>query len=85
MAQARGLLQEHRVEGRRVDLVALEQRPGVGVGIGGVDRRMKSWGRPRWASNRRKASNGEVVNTPPKSQITASIAMPASNDCLTAR
>jgi hypothetical protein len=29
-------------------------------------------GRPRSASNRAKASNGEVVNTPPKSQITAS-------------
>ena len=35
--------------------------------------RMKSDGRPRSRSNRLKASKGDVVITPPKSQITASI------------
>src|SRR5215510_3999344 len=34
---------------------------------------MMSAGRPRSVSNRANASNGEVVSTPPKSQITASI------------
>src|SRR5689334_21494441 len=34
---------------------------------------MMSAGRPRSRSNLVKASNGEVVSTPPKSQITASI------------
>src|ERR1700761_8847414 len=34
---------------------------------------MMSAGRPRSASNRANASNGDVVITPPKSQITASI------------
>src|SRR3984893_2124877 len=36
-------------------------------------RRMISAGNPRSLSNRANASNGEVVSTPPKSQITASI------------
>ncbi len=36
-------------------------------------RRMMSAGSPRSVSNRVKASNGEEVSTPPKSQITASI------------
>ncbi len=36
-------------------------------------RRMISAGSPRSFSKRAKASNGEVVSTPPKSQITASI------------
>src|SRR4051794_17516201 len=34
---------------------------------------MMSAGSPRPVSNRAKASKGEVVSTPPKSQITASI------------
>jgi hypothetical protein len=33
---------------------------------------MMSTGNPRSASYRANASNGEVVSTPPKSQITAS-------------
>src|SRR3954451_14633704 len=37
-------------------------------------RRIMPAGSPRAVSNRAKASNGEVVSTPPKSQITASIA-----------
>jgi hypothetical protein len=37
---------------------------------------MMSAGSPRSVSNRANASNGEVVNTPPKSQITASIMLP---------
>ena len=36
-------------------------------------RRMMSAGSPRSVSYRVNASNGEVVSTPPKSQITASI------------
>src|ERR1700675_3664889 len=35
-----------------------------------------SAGSPRSVSNRANTSNGEVVNTPPKSQITASIMLP---------
>jgi hypothetical protein len=35
---------------------------------------MMSMGRPRSVSNLANASNGELVNTPPKSKITASIA-----------
>jgi len=35
-------------------------------------RRMMSAGRPRSVSKRANASKGEDVNTPPKSQITAS-------------
>ena len=45
---------------------------------------MMSAGSPRSRSNRAKASNGEVVSTPPKSQITASIIIFAclANACL---
>jgi hypothetical protein len=38
VTQARGLLQEQRVETGGVDLGALEAGPGVGVGIGRIDR-----------------------------------------------
>src|SRR4051794_20225768 len=38
-------------------------------------RRMMSAGSPRAVSNRANASNGEVVSTPPKSQITAAMVM----------
>src|ERR1700692_5045075 len=37
---------------------------------------MSPAGSPRSVPNRANASNGEVVNTPPKSQITASIMLP---------
>ena len=43
-----------------------------------------STGRPRSRSNRANASNGEVVSTPPKSQITASI-IPCPRQCLFAK
>src|SRR3546814_6096635 len=32
-----GLCLEQRAEGKRIDLAALEARPGIGMGIGGVD------------------------------------------------
>ena len=41
-----------------------------------------SAGSPRSVSNRANASNGEVVNTPPKSQITASIIIPCRFQCV---
>ena len=49
-------------------------------------RRMMSAGSPRSRSKRAKASNGEVVSTPPKSQITASIMIVPclTNACKTA-
>src|ERR1700710_2417128 len=43
-------------------------------------RRMKPAGSPRSVSYRVNASNGEVVSTPPKSQITASIIIPRLYD-----
>src|ERR1700754_4026638 len=48
-------------------------------------RRMMSAGSPRAASNRAKASNGEVVSTPPKSQITASIIVPTAMNAFASR
>src|SRR3954469_14223316 len=42
---------------------------------------MMSVGSPRSVSNRVNASNGEVVSTPPKSQITASIIFLCPREC----
>jgi len=74
VAEGGGLLGELHIEPPRVDFGALEKRPGVLVRIGRVDARIRSLGRPRLASYRLNASKGEVVKTPPKSQITASTA-----------
>jgi hypothetical protein len=61
---------------REVYLCALELCPTVFPMIGRIGAPDHIGGRPRLVSNRAKASNGDVVNTPPKSQITASIIVP---------
>src|SRR3546814_4110740 len=37
LAERAGLGLEQRAEGKRIDLAALEARPGIGMGIGGID------------------------------------------------
>ncbi len=71
-AQLQRFRREQFIECLDIDFGALELRPGIFPVVVGVVRRMMSAGRPRSASNRAKASNGEPVSTPPKSQITAS-------------
>ena len=68
MAQGRRFLEEQAIEARGVNLVALVS------GFVALTVRIRSFGSPRSASSRLKASKGEEVNTPPKSQITASMA-----------
>jgi hypothetical protein len=64
---------EH-VQHQAVLFGALELRPGAfSQWLLALVRLMISAGSPRSISNRAKASKGEVVSTPPKSQITAAI------------